>query len=723
MPLTQAGAAPRDNLPSGLEPALQRRLPLYAYLEPLLAGKRVLEIGRPGPAGTELLASLAARVVTVEADPSAISAAAAGAERFDVVLVPEGEATLGRPGAMAGWRRALADGGRLIVAVTSADRPGATGGVGYYELHDAFATHFSRVQMLGLTPFLGMGVVEFDGAVDGLRIDARLVKGGAETPAAYVAIGGAALATGLGYALVQLPYAAAAPARGDTGGRPERVDDDVTERRYRGRVEEAEARVAELRRKLEDASTESEAAMRVARAQGDEIEELRGRLRRAAEDRSALDAEMAKLRRALADADESVLSLTRRTAEEMAAVAERMAMGLRAPVAGASAELTAARDEAARLRVKLAETETRAAAAEQRLEEIGAATRERQVGLEDALERLRLSESELARSRRDMIRLEQTARAQAEGSGRAVDTAPLERALAARDERIARLEAEKQELVWRIAELEDKLRAAIARALRAESGAPAAAHAATAVTHAPEDSAAAQGSRERVIEEYHRAAAAHVQEITELKAALAEQAALVAELEDGLRAAEGRGNAAETEATTLRRTAKDLADADRSRRSRLAELEGKLLRLEHERRQAVANAAAAQPPPVQTGADPEELARVRAARDELVRRGEEDRVAWTREREALRAEVAALNARVANGHHAPPNEPAHEPAPAVNEASDAGRLESTLGNYRQRAGRLRDDLEGIRRRLDSLTSSEIAGFLEELGDDLAELEK
>jgi hypothetical protein len=267
------------------------------------------------------------------------------------------------------------------------------------------------------------------------------------------------------------------------------------------------------------------------------------------------------------------------------------------------------------------------------------------------------------------------------------------------------------------------------RALRAESGAPPATPGAVTATStaaaAPEDSAAAQESRERVIEEYHRAAAAHVQEITELKAALAEQAALVAELEDTVRTAESRGTAAETEATTLRRTAKDLAEADRSRRSRLAELEGKLLRLEHERRQASANVAAAQASaPAVPSVDPEELARVRAARDELVRQGEEDRVAWTREREALRAEVAELNARVgANGHRAPAEQAGHEPVHAEPVASDAGRLESTLGNYRQRAGRLRDDLEGIRRRLDSLTASEIAGFLEELGDDLAELEK
>ena len=51
------------------------------------------------------------------------------------------------------------------------------------------------------------------------------------------------------------------------------------------------------------------------------------------------------------------------------------------------------------------------------------------------------------------------------------------------------------------------------------------------------------------------------------------------------------------------------------------------------------------------------------------------------------------------------------------------RLENTLGNYRQRASRLRDELEGVRRRFDALSPSEIAGFLEELGEDLAELGK
>ena len=49
-------------------------------------------------------------------------------------------------------------------------------------------------------------MVEFDGAIDALRIDSRLVKE-PEPPVAYVAIAGTEPVAGLGYALVQLPSA------------------------------------------------------------------------------------------------------------------------------------------------------------------------------------------------------------------------------------------------------------------------------------------------------------------------------------------------------------------------------------------------------------------------------------------------------------------------------------------------------------------------------------
>ena len=133
-------------------------------------------------------------------------------DRFDLVLVPEA-GPCPPAGAVASLRKLLAApgaaGGRGRPTPIGRPRAGRrSDGLGYYELHDALTPHFPRVQMLGVTPFLGLGVVEFDGTIEGLRIDSRLVKEGAEPPATYVAIAGAEPVTGLGYALVQLPFAA-----------------------------------------------------------------------------------------------------------------------------------------------------------------------------------------------------------------------------------------------------------------------------------------------------------------------------------------------------------------------------------------------------------------------------------------------------------------------------------------------------------------------------------
>jgi len=608
--------------------------------------------------------------------------------------VPDGAAGVRRPGAIAALRRLLRPGGRLVVAAANADRPGVAGGVGYYDLHSALSAHLPHVQMLGMTPFAGVGVVEFNGAVDALRIDSRLVKE-PEPPVAYVALAGTEPVAGLGYALVQLPSGGAgAPARRE----------EVT---------------------------------RVSDVQAEEIEELRARLRRAAEDRAELDTENGRLRRSLAEADETVMKLTRRTTEEMAAVADRLAAGLRAPLEAearaSAAALGEARDESDRLRVRLAESEARAAAAEQRLEEVGTRARERQTALEDALERQRLAENELARARRDLMRMEAEARSTA-AHGRALEE--KDRGISERDERILRLEGEKQDLLWRLAELEDKLRQAIARAVQAGAGrveaprspveaAPRAGAEAVPPTLQAE-LAAAREARDRGLEDFHRATAAHVAEVTELRASLAEQTALVTELEDQLAAAETRAASAGGETTTLRQTAKTLEEADRSRRARLAELEGKLLRFEHERK-AVQQSAA------HNDVDEQRLRLLEAERDRLKARVGELEAAQARAPKAnghapggaavarelesiesdLRREVERLEAL---DRQAAARLPSTAPASA-----DPERLANTLENYRARASRLRDDLEGIRRRLDSLSPSEISGFLEELREDLAEM--
>jgi hypothetical protein len=663
-----------------------RRRSLYAFLEPVWLGRRVLEIGPSIDGTAELLKSLgAAKVVVSDGDLASLT------ERFDVVVVPEGEALVRRPGAVAACRKLVAAGGRLVVAAGNAERPGATGGVGYYDLHGAVAPLLPLIQMLGMTPFSGIGVVEFDGAVDALRIDSRLVKD-PEAPVAYVAIAGTEPVAGLGYALVQLPSVHPSSVHLPSGEGQAALTGEVG----------------------------APPAARVTPFQAEEIEEMRARIRRAAEDRAALDTENAKLRRALAEANESIMNLTRRTTEEMAAVAERLTTGLRAPLEAearaSAAALAEAREEADRLRVKLAESEARAAAAEQRLEELGGLARERQAAVEDALERQRLAESELARARREMARLENGARTAV------VDDSALEersRAVAQRDERILRLEGEKQDLTWRLAELEDKLRQAIARAVQGSAGraeaaqgyVPAGALAAAATSGRENDDLAA--ARGRALEEFHRASTAHVDELTELKASVSEQTALVAELEDTLAAAEARAATSSAEATTLRKTAKDLEEADRTRRARLAELEGKLLRLEHERKAAVGR----------DGAEVDRLHALEAERDRLrVRVGE---------LEALAVAGAGKNGKN-NGHDAGAAAIARdldaveanlraEVGRAGASTADASRLENTLDNYRRRASRLRDDLEGIRRRLESLSPSEISGFLEELGEDLAEL--
>src|SRR6187549_1466862 len=120
----QVGCAPVMSEPR-TDDLLGRRMALYAYLEPLLSGRRVLEVqgghGGPsratGPAGggpaadsAQYLRSLGARVVSIDGDVSRVD------DRFDVVLVPEGEEIARRTGAVATLRRVLVDGGRLILA-------------------------------------------------------------------------------------------------------------------------------------------------------------------------------------------------------------------------------------------------------------------------------------------------------------------------------------------------------------------------------------------------------------------------------------------------------------------------------------------------------------------------------------------------------------------------------------------------------------------------------
>jgi hypothetical protein len=124
-----------------------------------------------------------------------------------------------------------------------------------------------------------------------------------------------------------------------------------------------------------------------------------------------------------------------------------------------------------------------------------------------------------------------------------------------------------------------------------------------------------------------------------------------------------------------------------------------------------------------------ELGRVRGAQIDRPGNGHDAAaIATARELAAVEAGLRDELAALAKIERALADELAETEAPSarsldVERGAEAILLHTTLANYRRHAARLRDELEGVRRRLDSLSPSEISGYLEELGEDLAEMEE
>jgi len=162
------------------------------------------------------------------------------------------------------------------------------------------------------------------------------------------------------------------------------------------------------------------------------------------------------------------------------------------------------------------------------------------------------------------------------------ELAARESALSDRDDRIAALEGEKQDLLWRLEEAE-------ARAGEAPS-AP--------VSFAGSDAAAELvflqeelRLRDQALDQYRQAAIVHVAEVNRLREALGEQGTLVSELEEARLSDRRQTETLEGENTWLRRQLAEAEEADRTRRSRLAEVEGTLLRLQRQAAIEAANGA------------------------------------------------------------------------------------------------------------------------------------
>ncbi len=642
--------------------------------------------------------------------------------------------------------------------------------------------------MFGQTPFLGVGMIEFDAPAEGLRVDTRLLEGEGEPASHYVAVAANADAVPLGYALVQVPFAplearlraGQEEREGASDGRRDLYERrlDEAERKARARLDEAEGRISELRRRLDDAIVQSESAMRIARAQGEEIEDLRARLRRTNEDRAELEGELGKLRRALADADASVMALTRRTAEEMTAVAERLSVSLRAPEeihAGKAymAEVASLRDHAEELRVRLAETESRAGAAERRLEETATAARDREHETADLRARLRRAEDAVERERLAV----QTLQEQARIAGAEIEQlAARANALHDRDERIARLEGEKQDLAWRTAELEEKLRTAISRAVSAEAarGAPgmggpmlapvpppcaagsARARARLSTAGGGRAGAGARGAGRgaygpRSLDRGIPPRGGHAHRRGHAPARLGQRAVGAGDRARGV-AARGRdardhggqrcGDAAQERARAGRGRSRAPFASGRARgqvaapRAREEGGGAGRRRSRGARAQAAGGRDRARDVARRAGAPARarRRARGRAARG---RQHGHDVVAppWSRElseelagiEAGLRKEMRTLvSLEAALGESRAPGHPASvHGAPAANGEETpvaASRLENTLANFRRRAQQLRDELNGYRWRVESLSASEISILLDELGEGLSEFE-
>jgi SAM-dependent methyltransferase len=157
------------------------------------------------------------------------------------------------------------------------------------------------------------------------------------------------------------------------------------------------------------------------------------------------------------------------------------------------------------------------------------------------------------------------------------ELAERESALSERDDRIAALEATKQEALWRADAADDELartRDELA-SLRSECD-----HTLQR-SQAEDDLLARLKAQESTIEDFRRAAGVHVDEVNRLRDAANEQASLVTELEEALGASEKRLAEQTTEMAQLQKALAELEDADRMRRSRLAELEGLMLRAEY----------------------------------------------------------------------------------------------------------------------------------------------
>jgi len=206
---------------------------LTVYAEELVAGARVAIFGSAALGLAEELAERGARLVHVyDADTARVAEATAKRHdrtifyaplpesgdvgvrdgAFDLVIVPDLSATDDAGALLTLVRRVLSPTGAALIASpnSAASRPLISvpvprSALGYYELYEAVAAHFTAVRMIGQAPFIGYAVAEFSVEDPEPTIDSSLAESEGKEPDWFWALASDRNVRLEPFALIELP--------------------------------------------------------------------------------------------------------------------------------------------------------------------------------------------------------------------------------------------------------------------------------------------------------------------------------------------------------------------------------------------------------------------------------------------------------------------------------------------------------------------------------------
>jgi chromosome segregation ATPase len=486
------------------------------YAEPLVAGRRVIVVGDARVGLGERLLDLGARSVHLY-DPEGDEGGGGELVRglvvrrlpqgafdvregsFDVAIVSDlGLIASERENLLLRLRRVLTRQGVALIGARTAHAPRSPAkALDYYELYDLVALQFPCVRMIAEVPFRGVALADLGVGEEApeVSVDTQLA-GEADPPESFIALASQQEVRLAEYAIIQLPSSGAELAEEYDAGPASEADAARRAALAQAQLRASllEAQVDELRSKLarhaEGADQSRRAAELEAREAGAELSRERDRATALEGALTGAEVALIALRQRLAEVEER---LAQREAEQQAAMIELERLRLTVASVGeaelvrfaavearaASLDLAVARSadehaaELAELERALQERARVILDLEQEVARREGLVRELLGSLEDARSAtggdvvaeagapardLELVKLDLLAQRRDLEARDASLRA---ANDRAAALATANDELRARLDglamEVARRESEKQEIVWRVGELEQQL--------------------------------------------------------------------------------------------------------------------------------------------------------------------------------------------------------------------------------------------------------------------------